>query len=330
MFFSTLCVALLSFTSAVIVGKRSEGEPEEAAIDHRLRVCNAYPSSHALKVLKNNIEFMGQSQMKYKECTELKGPFKEHDQLNFETDGVPLSTFTVTDVPQEKSTLLLVAYREDNSSTRILFKSHVFTPSKLAQVAVIDTFQGQTVPDLLISQIKPDDNTTGAFQGPLELNSVMDLAAGVYQVEITTVASDVLAGPFIVEGGEDYVFLRTGLDDTEYSAPSFLQEMQEAGSPTTGDDSFKGAATLTHAADSTGGPDVPDSSKDSSATKGKSSEQFLGLARLERYPEEFVVYPLVKPQPANAAAEEEPERSGATPAGFAAASAAAFLVAAML
>lgn len=334
MLFSTLCAALLSLTTAVIVGKRGEDE-------HRLRVCNAYPSSHALKVLRNNIEFMGNSQMKYKECIELKGPLKEQDRLNFETDGVPLSTFTVSALPKPKSTLILVAYRESNSSTRILFKSHVFTPSKLAQVAVIDTYQGKAQSDLLISQI-PEANKTDVFQETLEMNTVMDLEAGVYQVKITSDAFKGLAGPFMVEEGEDYVVLRTGLDDTKSSSPSFLQGKQkldqEADSPTTGDAFPRDADSLlaTHTAlmqtdGATGGPgfardihpDVPHSlSTDTGGDHGESLEQFLGLARLERYPEQFVVYPLVKPKPE--------EHSGATAAGFTTASAAAFLVAAML
>jgi len=341
MLFSTLCAALLSLTSAVIVGKRGEGGLEKAEIEHRLRVCNAYPSSHALKVLRNGKEFMGNSQMKYKECTELKGPLKEKDQLNFETDGVPLSTFTVSDLPQGKSTLILVAYRESNSSTRILFKSHVFTASKLAQVAVIDTFQGKAQSDLLISQIL-EANKTGVFQETLEMNTVMDLAAGVYQVKISSSAFKGLAGPFMVEEGEDYVVLRTGLDDPKSSLPSFLQDKQESDSPTTGGAFFRDTESLlathtglTHPAGGTGGPgfahtihpDVPVSfSADTGGDHGESLEQFLGLARLERYPEQFVVYPLVKPKPM----DKTEEHSGATAPGFTAALAAVFLVAAML
>ena len=86
--------------------------------------------------------------MKYKECIELDGPLKEGDQLNFEAGLVPLGTFTVSELPEEKSTLILVAFRESKANTKIAFMSHSFKAGALAQLAVIDTVQGKTTSNL--------------------------------------------------------------------------------------------------------------------------------------------------------------------------------------
>lgn len=158
-----LFAALLSPAAASLVLRLNATGWEKPAIKHRLRVCNAYPSSHALRVLKNNEEFMGKSQMKYKECTELKGTLNEGDRLNFQADdSIPLSTFTVNDLPKEQSTLLLVVYRESKDSAKIAFKSHIFTVSKEAQLAVIDTFQGETKAKLSISEFRCNRHSTGS------------------------------------------------------------------------------------------------------------------------------------------------------------------------
>jgi len=434
-----LFVALLSPAAASLVVRHNATGLEKPASKHRLRVCNAYPSAHALRVLKNSEEFMGQSQMKYKECTELKGPLNEGDRLNFQADdSIPLSTFTVNDLPKEQSTLLLVAYRESKDSAKIAFKSHIFTVSREAQLAVIDTFQGETKAKLSISEFRCNRNrhstgSTPALQIPMKFSTVMALESGIYEVKITSGASTHSVGPFNVADGEHYVVLRTGLDDVESVSrhakssaqsfllnvapidqpPSFLQEKsgQDTGA---GGEIFGDSLSLlaTHGAmdgqkaplegegtegpflrmperermlESTAGhgflqglraesddvqlmamhagksekeelfsvdlsaehkteegagtggpgfaweinPEVPKSHRHTKTDHGESIEQFLGLARIGSYPQEFVIHPLLKPAQ-NPCPAAEDERSGATAAGSLTALAVAILATALL
>jgi len=432
-----LFAALLSPAAASLVLRHNATGWEKPAIKHRLRVCNAYPSSHALRVLKNNEEFMGESQMKYKECTELKGTLNEGDRLNFQADdSIPLSTFTVNDLPKEQSTLLLVAYRESKDSAKIAFKSHIFTVSKEAQLAVIDTFQGETKAKLSISEFRCNRHSTGsapALQIPMKFSTVMALESGIYEVKITSGAKTHSVGPFNVADGEDYVVLRTGLDDVESVSrhakpshqsfllnvasidqpPSFLQEksgrdtgtggeifgdslsllathkaMDGQGAPLEGEgtmgpslrmrerermlestaghgflqgtsaesdsvqlmamhsgknekeDAVSVDLSAEHKAEegaSTGGPgfvwgidpDVPKSHGHTRTDHGESLDQFLGLARVGSYPQEFVIHPLLKPvqNPCPAAKDEH---SGATAAGSLTALAVAILATTLL
>jgi len=242
-------VTLLSLASATVLLK-PQVVIEKAVTKHTLRVCNAYPSSHDLRVLKNNNELKGKSQMKYKECIELDGPLKEGDRLNFEASSVPLGTFTVGVLPDKKSTLVLVAFRESKVNTKIAFMSHTFEARALAQLAVIDTFQGKTKSDLSISQFQDPNNAGAALSvqdKELEFNTAMELEAGAYQVKIATGATRQIKGPFVVAEGETYVLLRTGLDDAPSPSPSpppisAPQETQNSGTGNTSQRS-EGAAT---------------------------------------------------------------------------------------
>jgi hypothetical protein len=303
--------ALLSPAAASLVLKHNATGWEKPAIKHRLRVCNAYPSSHALRVLKNNKEFMGESQMKYKECTEFKGTLNEGDRLNFQADdSIPLSTFTVNDLPKEQSTLLLVAYRESKDNTKIAFKSHIFTVAREAQLAVIDTFQGETKTKLSISEFRCNRQSTGsapALQIPMKFSTVMALESGIYEVKINSGAKTHSVGPFAVADGEDYVVLRTGLDDVEsvsrHAKPS--------------DQSFLLSVAPI---------DPPRSLR---TDHGESLEQFVGLARVGSYPQEFVIHPLLK-SVQNPCPAAKDEHSGATAIGSLTALAVAILTNALL
>jgi len=226
----TFSVGLFVLASAGNVA-RYNSALETTATKHKLRVCNAYPSAHDLRVLKNSKELEGKSQMKYKECTELEGSLNEGDRLNFEADAVPLGTFTVSELPKEQSTLLLVAFRESKSSTKIMFTSHVFRAGDHAQLAVIDTFQGKTKTELSMSQFQEATEKGAApavEEEAMKFGTVMTLKAGVYQVKIATGVTAQVAGPFPVANGENYVVLRTGLDDSPARSPSFLQMAQES------------------------------------------------------------------------------------------------------
>jgi len=384
---STFIVALFGLASAGNVA-RYNSALETTATKHKLRVCNAYPSARDLRILKNSKELEGKSQMKYKECTEVEGSLNEGDRLNFEADAVMLGTFTVSELPKEGSTLLLVAFRESKSSTKIMFTSHVFKAGDHAQLAVIDTFQGKTKTELSMSQFQEPTEKGAApaiEEEAMKFGTVMTLEEGVYQVKIKTGVTAQVAGPFAVANGENYVVLRTGLDDSLARSPSFLQMAQESdtGGPwmlhqpeakaaiasrdshavglmamqarvhqerndaTTGGDFLDSDSETVNLLEEHAGKVEPEHDTSGSNVfadaesvrllsehagrtdpapetmkQGETLEEFLGLAADQRYPAEFVVYPLLKPV--------KEEHSGAFAAGSLAATAMAVFIATML
>jgi len=267
----------------------------------------------------------------------------------------------------------------------------------------------------------------------MKFSTVMALESGIYEVKITSGAKTHSVGPFNVADGEDYVVLRTGLDEVESVSrhakpsaqsfllnvspidkpPSFLQEksgrdtgttgeifrdslsllatqkaMEGQGAPlegegtmgpflrmrerermlesTAGHGFLQGASAETdsvhlmamHAGKSenedpvsvdlsaehkteegagTGGPgfvwkinpDVPNSHGHTKTDHGESLEQFLGLAQEGKYPQEFVIHPLLKPAQ-NPCPVVKDERSGAIAAGSLTAMAVTILTTALL
>lgn len=276
---------------------------EKAADKHKLRVCNAYPSSRDLRVLRNNKELTGQSQMMYKDCIELQGSLAKGDRLNFESGAVPLGTFTVSELPGEKSTLLLVVFRDSKVSTKIGFRSHVFEEDadEMAQLAVIDTFQGKTKSTLSIAQFQDLDKSgtpASVQEAAVNFDNAIGLKGGVYQIRILTGASRLVAGPFRVVDGQKYVLLRIGLNDASLP-PSMLQEGKSDQHSTSGDvlSGKKGdGPTITWIAGDVLEPPA----------RGLGGQRVQTLEGYGvPYPEEFLLYPRLKPV---STAENDPEK----------------------
>merc|ERR1719274_554727 len=80
--------------------------------------------------------------MTYKSCKDFKAPLKPGDKLEFKVGDANAGTFSVSDLPNNDATLLLIIYRHDTLSTAVAFESHVFANLLNAQVAVIDTYKG--------------------------------------------------------------------------------------------------------------------------------------------------------------------------------------------
>merc|ERR1719375_2428878 len=80
--------------------------------------------------------------MPYKECGDLSSSLKPGDKIEFKVGDSSAGTFSVSDLPANDATLLLVIYRHDTLSTAVAFESHVFANLLNAQIAVIDSYKG--------------------------------------------------------------------------------------------------------------------------------------------------------------------------------------------
>ncbi|CAE8601213.1 unnamed protein product [Polarella glacialis] len=83
-----------------------------------------------------------QAPMKYKECREFSEPLAPNDRLEVQLNKMGLGTFSISDLPATDAVLLFVVGRNDVLSAAASFESHVFTPSRSAQVAAIDAYKG--------------------------------------------------------------------------------------------------------------------------------------------------------------------------------------------
>merc|ERR1719269_397031 len=81
--------------------------------------------------------------MPYKKCGEFHPQLKAGDKIDFKVDdSASAGSFSISELPSNDATLVLVIYRHDTISTGVSFESHVFSNLLNAQVAVIDTYRG--------------------------------------------------------------------------------------------------------------------------------------------------------------------------------------------
>merc|ERR1719183_1162144 len=119
---ATLCVMAAAMTSASHGALRSKGQAAGFAqaleFKHRLRVCNAYPYSAALDVIRGKTEKLtSDAPMHYKSCRDFLAPLKSGDKLEFKVGDASAGTFSVSDLPNNDAVLLLVIHRHDTLST---------------------------------------------------------------------------------------------------------------------------------------------------------------------------------------------------------------------
>ena len=107
--------------------------------------------------------------------------YTEGDKLEFKVGDASAGTFSVSDLPNNDATLLLVIHRHDTLSTAVAFESHVFANLANAQVAVIDTYKGkaQAVP-----KIKDEAGSNMTRSEELRYNSVVAVNEGKYRVSL--------------------------------------------------------------------------------------------------------------------------------------------------
>lgn len=203
---------------------RAQGFVKALEFKHRLRVCNAYPYSAALDVIRGKGERLtGDEPMAYKSCRDFLSPLKAGDKLEFKVGDASAGTFAVSDLPNNDAVLLLVIHRHDTMSTAVSFESHVFANLLNAQVAIIDTYKGAARATPRISDAEAQNKKSSRSE-ELRYNSVVAVNPGVYEVELMGQDGELKSKSRLVAlNRESYVVLRTGVEAQQ--GPSYAQEL---------------------------------------------------------------------------------------------------------
>jgi hypothetical protein len=166
--------------------------------------------------------------MPYKACQDFQTPLQLRDKVEFKVGDTSTGTFTVSDLPSDDALLLLVVHRHDTLSTAMAFESHVFANIENAQVAILDTYKGETRATV---RIEDDLKGSGPRSEELRYNSVVSVNPGKYRVSLFDQANgkrkEALDGgtesELIVMPHESYVVLRTGVEAQQ--GDSFPEEI---------------------------------------------------------------------------------------------------------
>lgn len=235
------CIAVLMLALAPFAsGKRNEvghamrrglrhstqGFVRALDFKHTLRVCNAYPSDKELSVTKAKEEL---GAMPYKSCKDITSPLKSGDKLEFGLDGSEVGTFSISDLPQNDATLLLVIYRHDTLSTAVAFESHVFASLANSQIAVIDTYKGDAKANVKIQDIKDAKHSRSE---DLRYDSVVAVNPGEYEcVLIGSDGEEKSKTGLVAVAKESYVVLRVGVEDKSKAYKQELMAYPQSDAP---------------------------------------------------------------------------------------------------
>lgn len=208
---------------------------------HVLRICNAYAYNGALDVYRvryNKYDRLTEkSPMPYKSCTDIESPLTPGDKLVFKVGDASAGTFSVSELPNSDSMLMLVIHRHDRESTAVSFESHVFAGQMdNAQIAVIDTYKGSQRGIARIRDAPPKEeknplvqiNAVNASAQPakstppplpirsdeLKYDSVVAVSPGLYEVVLTDENDDRprTTKELVALHNECYVVMRTGVE----------------------------------------------------------------------------------------------------------------------
>eukprot|EP00931_Biecheleriopsis_adriatica_P086893 TRINITY_DN6144_c0_g1_i2.p1 TRINITY_DN6144_c0_g1~~TRINITY_DN6144_c0_g1_i2.p1 ORF type:complete len:432 (-),score=104.83 TRINITY_DN6144_c0_g1_i2:40-1335(-) len=218
-----LCLALLGslLVPVTSISLQTGSFLRAAEFKQELRVCNAFPGlNHISMSIPGRSNEPLVSSLNYKECRSIPFQFAAGDRLDFKSDEhVSVGTFTIWDMPQHDSILMLVLHRIADVSNSAAFLSHVFSPSKSAQIAVIDAFNGNKDKKLEIMDVKVKDQR----QEEMEFDSVMGVAPGSYFLSCKSCEKDP-AQNFYAKPGESYTVIRTGWVG-KFANTTFPEEM---------------------------------------------------------------------------------------------------------
>lgn len=204
------------------VGSSRIGFVKALAFKHRLRVCNAYPYAADLDVYRGKSEHLTESDpMPYKSCRDFHTNLMAGDKLEFRVGGANAGTFSVSDLPNNDAVLLLVIHRHDALSTAVSFESHVFANLLNAQLAIIDTYKGNSA---AVPRIMDAEGGKTSRSEELRYDSVVALNPGVYDVVLMGRDGETKArSSLIALNRESYVVLRTGVEAQQ--GKSYPQEL---------------------------------------------------------------------------------------------------------
>merc|ERR1719450_175349 len=149
--------------------------------------------------------------MKYKECGDLSPSLKPGDKIEFKVGDSSAGTFSVSDLPSNDATLLLVIYRHDTLSTAVAFESHVFANLLNAQVAIIDTYKGTAKSEPRIMDAAGAGKNSRSEE--LRFESVVAVNPGVYDVALVGSDGKTKAkNSLVARNRESFIILRTGVE----------------------------------------------------------------------------------------------------------------------
>jgi len=191
---------------------------------HKLRICNAYPYAASLDVFRGKEKLTGQGAMPYKACQDLSAPLKPGDKIEFRVGDASAGTFSVSDLPNNDATLLLIIHRHDTLSTAVSFESHVFANLMNAQVAIIDCYKGAARSTPRIMDAESNGKGGSARSEELRYDSVVAVNQGIYEVVLAGQDGETKAKSQLVAlNRESYVILRTGVEAQQ--GPSYPQDL---------------------------------------------------------------------------------------------------------
>jgi hypothetical protein len=202
---------------AIVIADESKKHPAV-----HLRVCNAFSHAEPLQLLHrpghHHEDSMKVSNLTskagllgYKGCREWAVDLRRGDSLEFLQSSAHLGSFSVSAVPQWDTLLLLVIHRRQSSS-RAAFASHVFAKAKIAQVAVLDMYQGHSKGHLAIQEDKPEEKQNhklSALAEELAYDSVVALDGGKYICKLVGGVKPQKVA-LTAQKGESYVAMRVG------------------------------------------------------------------------------------------------------------------------
>eukprot|EP00933_Yihiella_yeosuensis_P019173 TRINITY_DN15550_c0_g1_i1.p1 TRINITY_DN15550_c0_g1~~TRINITY_DN15550_c0_g1_i1.p1 ORF type:complete len:265 (+),score=50.04 TRINITY_DN15550_c0_g1_i1:131-925(+) len=173
----------------------------------KLRICNGFPSTEALQLYIGKTEMQGKYPLHYKECRDYTDTIREGDRIEFKAGVIDVGAFTLSDLPDHDAILLLVIYQRDGRTAA--FKSHTFAPTRQAQVAVLDAYDGSSYGEPVVMDL---DGNRNKRRQALMYDTAMAISQGSYRVALHTKESAMdHPTPFNVLEGEAYVVLRTGV-----------------------------------------------------------------------------------------------------------------------
>mmetsp|Transcript_84823 Transcript_84823/g.274148 ORF Transcript_84823/g.274148 Transcript_84823/m.274148 type:complete len:283 (+) Transcript_84823:186-1034(+) len=198
------------------------GLPRSSA--KHLRVCNAYAYPAAMFVRQGKSDITVGSPMPYKACRDFLLDLRVSDSIEFAIGITVAGTFLVKEVPAEDAILLLVIKRHDTHSTAAAFDSHVFSSSGVAQVAVIDAYQGAA---WSLPRIGESDSHGGTRTESLHYDTVVAIDPGIYHMTLIAdgggSAEAKAESDLVALRHESYVVMRTGVEGKE--GPSYNEEL---------------------------------------------------------------------------------------------------------
>jgi len=198
--------------------------PSAPVLEKHLRLCNGFAAKEPVVVRGASFNMITKDPIGYKKCADLTLPLVDGEELMFMAGDKQVGAFTVSGLPRSTASLLLVVYRRSKGSSAA-FDSHVYSSSNLAQIAVIDAYNGAASDALEIY------GTDGKTE-PLRFGSIAYANPGEYNVRLTGADTEdqptrierlltVLGGPpgrsasVTIGAGTRYVAMRVGAGGSE-------------------------------------------------------------------------------------------------------------------